>query len=276
MKNKIVLITGATDGIGKQTAHGLVLLGAQVIIHGRNKNRVEETEKQLRIENLACQQEGGELIIDGVTFDLSSIKQVKSFAETIKSKYERIDVLINNAGVYMKERVLTEDGFEMTFAVNHLSHFLLTNELLPLIEKSLEGRIVTVSSIAHQNASLDFDNLNTEKKFSGYGAYSLSKLANVLFSKELAERLKGTVITSNTLHPGVISTKLLVAGFNMSGASVMKGAETSVYLASSSDVKNISGEYFVDKKISRYHTVVDDLTSRKRFWDISLEMISGI
>ncbi len=276
MKNKLVLITGATDGIGKQTARDLALLGAQVIVHGRNKERVEETVRRLRTLPVGGQVKNGELRIDGVTFDLSSLKQVKEFAETIKSKYDRIDVLINNAGIYMKDRELTEDGFEMTFAVNHLSHFLLTNELLPLIKKSPEGRIVTVSSIAHQNTSLDFDNLNAEKKFNAYGAYSLSKLANVLFSKELAERLTGISVASNSLHPGVISTKLLSAGFNISGTSVKKGAETSVYLASSSEAKNISGEYFIDKKISRSHSVVNDLIVRKKFWDVSLEMVRGI
>jgi NAD(P)-dependent dehydrogenase (short-subunit alcohol dehydrogenase family) len=156
--------------------------------------------------------------------------------------------------------------------VNYLSHFLLTNELLPLLKKSSEGRIIHVSSIAHQNAKLEWNNLNAEKYYDAYGAYSLSKLANVLFSKELAERLTGTAITSNSLHPGVISTKLLAAGFNIHGSSLKKGAENSFYLASSQEVKNINGKYFVDKKIARYHSIVDDEAVRKKFWDISCEM----
>ncbi|MCX6169396.1 MAG: SDR family oxidoreductase [Ignavibacteriales bacterium] len=265
MKNKIVLITGSTDGIGKQTAIELALLGAHVIVHGRNKTRVEKTVEELKIENDA-------LRIDGFTFDLSSLHQVKQFSDTIKNQFDHVDVLINNAGVYLKNKTLSDDGFEMTFAVNHLSHFLLTNELLPLLKRSNEGRIIHVSSMAHQNAKLDWNNLNSEKYYDGYGVYSLSKLANIIFSKELSERLNGSNVTSNSLHPGVITTKLLAAGFNISGSSVKRGAENSVFLASAREVKNTTGKYFVDKKISRYNSIVDDESVRKKIWEISSEM----
>jgi NAD(P)-dependent dehydrogenase (short-subunit alcohol dehydrogenase family) len=161
-----------------------------------------------------------------------------------------VDVLINNAGVFMKNRVLSEDGFEMTFAVNHLAHFLLTGLLLPQLKKSSAARIITVSSAAHSNAALDFENLNAERRFDAHGAYALSNLANVLFSKELAVRLEGSGITSNALHPGVISTKMLRKAFGMSGAGVKEGAATSVYLASSPAVEGVTGKYFVYKRRS--------------------------
>lgn len=266
MKNKIVLITGSTDGIGKQTAIELASLGAHILVHGRDINRVEKTVEQLKTEIAALNK------IEGFTFDLSSLQQVKRFADTIKNKFDHIDVLINNAGVYLRNKMLSEDGFEMTFAVNHLSHFLLTNELLPLLRNSNAGRIIHVSSMTHQSAKLEWDNLNAEKHYDAYAVYSLSKLANVLFSKELSERLKGSAVTSNSLHPGVIATKLLATGFSISGSSVIKGAENSVYLASSPEVKNISGKYFVDKKISRYNSIADDESVREKFWNINSEM----
>ena len=266
MKNKIVLITGSTDGIGKQTAVELASLGAHVLVHGRDVTRVEKTVEQLKTENALLSE------IEGFTFDLSSLQEVKQFAARIKDKFEHIDILINNAGVYLRNKMLSDDGFEMTFAVNHLSHFLLTNELLPLLRNSNAGRIIHVSSMTHQSSKLEWDNLNAEKLYDAYGVYSLSKLANVLFSKELSERLNGSGVTSNSLHPGVIATKLLAAGFSTGGSSVKKGAENSVYMASSPEVKNISGKYFVGKKISRYNSIADDESVRKRFWNISSEM----
>jgi len=272
MKNKIVLITGSTDGIGKQTAVELALLGARVLVHGRDVNRVEKTVEQLRTFLPAGKIDNGDLRINGFTFDLSSLQEVKQFAAQIKDKFERIDILINNAGVYLRNKMLSDDGFEMTFAVNHLSHFLLTNELLPLLRNSNAGRIIHVSSMTHQSAKLEWDNLNAEKHYDAYGVYSFSKLANVLFSKELSERMNSSGVTSNSLHPGVIATKLLAAGFSIGGSSVKKGAENSVYLASSPEVKNISGKYFVDKKISRYNSIADDESVRKKFWDVSSEM----
>lgn len=266
MDEKIILITGSTDGIGKQTALELSSLGHKIIIHGRNEKRIAEAineiERSTKNKNLFS-----------ALADLSSLKQVKNLATEIQSKFDHIDVLINNAGVYMNEYVITEDGFEMTFAVNHLSHFLLTNLLIELIKKSKQGRIINVSSIAHQSAEFDFENLNAEKGFSSYGAYALSKFANILFTKALAKKLKNTDTTVNALHPGVISTKLLKAGFNILGASVKKGAETSVYLAVSSEVKNVSGEYFIDKKIEQSHPLTYKEKLWEQLWDISSKMV---
>jgi len=266
MKDKLILITGSTDGIGKQTAVELALMGAQIIVHGRNKERVnlsvQEVQKVSNNKN-----------ISGFTADFSSLKHLRSSLNELKSKLDKIDVLINNAGVYMSSRILSEDGYEMTFAVNHLAHFLLTNELFPQIQKSKNGRIINVSSMTHLSGVLDFNNLNAEKNFNPYGSYCLSKLANVLFSRELANRLDGTGITSNSLHPGVIGTKLLHAAFKARGDSVKKGAETSVHLASSPTVSTISGKYFVDKKIAAHHPIADDGAILKKFWEVSKNMI---
>lgn len=265
MNNRVVFITGATDGIGKQTAFDLAINGFQVIIHGRSIEKCETTLKEIYKQTNSN-------LLSYVYADLSSLKQVRNLAENVLNNFQRLDVLINNAGVYMKERKLTEDGYETTFAVNHLSHFLLTNLLLNLLKKSDDGRIINVSSIAHQNANFDWNNLNSEKSFSPYGAYSLSKLANVLFSNELANQLKGTAVKSNSLHPGVITTKLLRAGFNMTGASVKKGAETSVYLASSAEAAKFNGEYLIDCKISKPHPITKDKEILKKFWKVSEEM----
>lgn len=265
MERKTILITGSTDGIGKQTAIELANLGHKIIIHGKDKNKVEETIAEIK-------QQTGNNNVDYCLADFSSFQQVKKMAKEINERFENLDILINNAGVYMKERILTEDGFETTFQVNHLSHFLLTNLLTELIKKSEEGRIINVSSIAHQSADFDLNNLNGEKYFTPYNAYAVSKFANILFTKMLAEKLSNANITVNALHPGVISTKLLKAGFNITGDSVKKGAETSVYLAVSKEVKNISGEYFINKKIERSHPLTYDKNLLVNFWDISAQM----
>jgi NAD(P)-dependent dehydrogenase (short-subunit alcohol dehydrogenase family) len=265
MNRKTVLITGATDGIGKQTAIELAAKGYRVIIHGRAEGSINNALKE--ISDLT-----GSKFLSTVYADLASLKSVHQLAGEIKNKYPVIDVMINNAGIYMKELKFSEDGYEMTFAVNHLSHFLLTNLLLDLLKKSDDGRVVNVSSAAHQNVKYDWDNLNAEKHFGGYAAYSLSKLANVLFSNELSDRLKGTTVKSNSLHPGVITTKLLRAGFNMSGASVKKGAETSVYLATSDSAASINGEYLIDCKISKPHPISKEKEVLEKFWEVSAKM----
>ncbi len=265
MERKTILITGSTDGIGKQTAIELAHLGHKIIIHGKDRNRIDKTAEEIKKQT-------GNNNIECCLADFSSFRQTIKMAEEIKNKFEYLDVLINNAGIYMKERILTEDGFEKTFQINHLSHFLLTNLLLEFIKNSKQGRIINVSSIAHQSADFDLENLNGEKYFSPYNAYAVSKFANILFTKTLAEKLSNTNVTVNALHPGVISTKLLKAGFNISGASVKKGAETSVYLAVSEEVKKISGEYFIDKRIERSHPLTYDKKLLIQFWNISAKM----
>jgi NAD(P)-dependent dehydrogenase (short-subunit alcohol dehydrogenase family) len=266
MKDKIVLITGASDGIGKQTAIDLAGKRATVILHGRNENRLLKTQEE--VSHLTNNKN-----ISTVTADLSSLKQVRKAAKEIKSKLNRLDVLINNAGVYMKTRILTEDGFETTFAVNHLAPFLLTNLLLELLKQSDSSRIINVSSIAHTRAQLDFENLNGEKSFDAYNAYAVSKLANVLFTYKLADQLKNVGISVNALHPGVISTKLLRAGFNIQGASLKEGASTSVYLASSHKVQNITGKYFVKMVETPSSDDSYNKEYQKKMWDLSSQMV---
>ncbi len=267
MTEKIVLITGSTDGIGKETALQLAKMGATVIMHGRNHH----SGPQVKDEIIAL---SGNQNVEYINADLSVKAKIHNLADFVKTKFGRLDVLINNAGVFMKERVLNEDRLEMTFAVNHVAHYILTGLLLPCLKNSPQGRIVTVSSIAHRNAHLDFSNLQGETKFEPYNAYALSKLANVLFTFHLAVRLKDTAITSNTLHPGVITTKLLKAGFNMSGATLSEGAETSVYLASSPEVEKVTGKYFIKSRVSETSPVAKDEKMQKEFWEIT-ERLSG-
>jgi NAD(P)-dependent dehydrogenase (short-subunit alcohol dehydrogenase family) len=266
--NKTILITGSTDGIGKQTALELAESGARILLHGRNQKEVEATVKEISANTHNHN-------IDFFISDLSSLSQVRELADAIKSKYNSLEILINNAGVFMNDLIITEDGYEMTFTVNHLAPFLLTHLLLDLLKRNPKSRIITVSSIAHQRGKLEFDNLHGEKLFDGYGAYSLSKLANILFTYELADRLAGTGITVNCFHPGVITTKLLRQGFRMTGDSLKEGAETAVYLASSLEVENVSGKYFFKKKPISSSPLTYDTKLRKKFWELS-EQLTGI
>ncbi|GAB4492571.1 MAG: SDR family oxidoreductase [Anaerolineales bacterium] len=259
-KTKIMLVTGASDGIGKATALELARRGALVILHGRSLERLEQTQ-----EEIASQVPGAQTEI--VLADLASLEQVRGLALEVEARFDRLDVLIHNAGVFMKERQLSADGFEMTLAVNHLAPFLLTWELLPLLEESA-ARVVTVSSVAHRRGQIDFDDLNAEKSFDGYRAYAQSKLANILFANELAAITAGKM-TSNSLHPGVITTKLLKAGFDTTGADPASGAATSVYLATSPEVEKISGKYFSDSRLAPLAPQALDLAAQKKLWEIS-------
>lgn len=267
MHGKTVLVTGATDGIGTQTALELAQMGATVIVHGRDPARGASAVEVIR------QRTGS----DRVTFeqaDFSSLRQVRALAERIKATHGRLDVLVNNAGVYMTSHALTEDGFEMTFGVNHLAHFLLTHLLLDLLKASAPARVVTVSSTLHQSGRVDFDNLQLEQNFSTRAAYNNSKLFNLMFSNELAARFGPQVLTSNSLHPGVIATKMLVvaSGAMSGGHSLAQGAETSHYLATSPDVATVTGEYFISKKIASHSRLADDPALRARLWQISAEL----
>lgn len=266
MTNKTILITGATDGIGKQTAIELAKTGSRIIIHGKNEERCKKTVAEIVDKT-------GNSDIDYLSADFASLSQVKEMANSIKLKYSQLDVLINNAGVYENEKIYTFDGYEMTFGVNHLAHFLITILLFNLLKTSAPTRIINVSSIAHTNCDFDLENLNSEKYFDNYNAYAISKAANILFTYKIAESLKGSDVTVNSLHPGVITTKLLEKGFNMQGASLEEGASTSVYLASSTEVNRVTGKYFINSEETNSAPFTYDTKLQENFWNESLKMI---
>jgi retinol dehydrogenase-14 len=220
--------------------------------------------------------------VDLMLADVSSQEQIRRLADEFKEAYPRLDVLINNAGVFRSKRITSADGIEMTFAVNHLAYFLLTNLLLDALKASAPSRIVNVSSGEQRNATIDFDNLQGEKGYKGAKAYSQSKLATILFTYELARRLEGTEVTANCQHPGVVRTNL---GSGVSGVfgfmvraltplmkSPEKGAETSIYLASSPEVEGVSGRYFVKKDEARSSDVSYDKRLARRLWEVSAEL----
>lgn len=266
LQGKSILITGATDGIGKETAHALAAMGARTIIHGRDPRKTARVKEEVIMAS-------GNRNIEIVVADLQAMANVRALADEIRSRVDHLDVLINNAGTYQQTYQKTTDGFEMNFAVNHLAPFLLTNLLLDLIKDSAPARIITVSSSAHKSARIDLENLNAEKKFHGWGAYCLSKLGNLLFTFALARRLEGSGITANALHPGTIDTKML-AKIGLEGKPVEKGAETPVYLASSPEVSNISGEYFRNKQITEPSEAARDQHLQEKFWQISAKMVN--
>lgn len=263
MKGRTVLVTGSTDGIGKATALGLARLGATVLLHGR------DPEKGRRVHEEIARTTGSDEL-DLFIADLSSQKQVRRLAAEVVERHECLHVLINNAGTFQAERKLTEDGLETTLAVNYLAQFLLTHELLDLLEVNSPSRIISVASIAHLNARVDWNNLQGERWYDGFQAYALSKLCIILFTYGLAERLKGSAVTANCLHPGVIRTKLLRAGFgDYPGSTPEKGARTPIYLASSPEVDEVSGKYFMDCKPARSSPLSYSKDLQERFWELA-------
>uniref|UniRef100_A0A8C5M4T4 Retinol dehydrogenase 14 n=1 Tax=Leptobrachium leishanense TaxID=445787 RepID=A0A8C5M4T4_9ANUR len=283
MRGKTVIITGANCGIGRATAAELLREQARVILACRDLGRAEEAARELRLES----QGAGEVIIKEL--DLSSLRSVRRFCQEVVKEEPHLDVLINNAGIFQCPYMNTEDGFEMQFGVNHLGHFLLTHLLLSLLKSSAPSRIVVVSSKLYKYGEINFDDLNSEKSYSKSFGYSRSKLANILFTRELARRLEGTGVTVNSLHPGIVRTNLgryinipilIKPLFNVVSWAFFKspaeGAQTSVYLASSADVEGVSGKYFGDcKEEELLPKAMDDLVARK-LWDISEIMVGLI
>lgn len=258
----MILITGATDGIGMETARQLARLNQPLVVHGRSEQKLAQLRAQLL--ELAPNNQ-----FHFVCADFSDLSQVRRMADSLTAQLPRLDVLINNAGVYLRQRELSAQGFEKTLAVNHLAHFLLTLALLPLLKKSPGPRVVTVSSIAHRNGHLDFTDMHATRAYDPYQAYANSKLANALFARELARR--ESWLCSNSLHPGVIDTKLLHTGFNMQGASLAQGAETSVYLAVADAGGKVSGKYFDRCVASQTADEVENPVLAERLWQWSAE-----
>jgi NAD(P)-dependent dehydrogenase (short-subunit alcohol dehydrogenase family) len=266
--SKTILITGATDGIWKQTALELAHMGHHIIVHGRSAQRTDNVVQEIQRTTKNPR-------IDSLIADFTSLDDVSKLAAKVQQKYDRLDILINNAGVYMTQRVLTPDGYETTFAVNHLAHFLLTNLLLDLIKANAPARIITVSSGTHRSGQIQWDNLQGEKHYSGYDAYSRSKLANVLFAYELASRSQGSRVTSNALHPGVIHTKLLKAGWGGGGDNLARGAETIVYAATAPELEGVTGRYFDNRRETESSSATHDKMLRRELWNVSARLVGS-
>ena len=271
MHGKVCVVTGANSGIGRVAALELAERGATVVLVCRNEARGAPV-----LEEMARRRGSGNATL--LTADLSSQRQVRQVAAAFLERFDRLDVLINNAGVAgWGTRLVTEDGLETTFAVNHLAPFLLTSLLLDRLRASAPARVITVSSAAHRNGGLDFDDLQGERHYSGFGAYSRSKLANVLFTRELSRRLEGTGVTANCLHPGVVATGIFrnlprwmrVVFSSPLVLSPEQGADTMLYLATAPEVDEVSGRYFVRRKPARTSRASQDAAAARRLWEAS-------
>lgn len=274
MQGKVCVVTGATGGIGRITARELACQGATVIIVGRERERGESTVAEAHAVGAAA--------AIFIAADLSSQEQVRRLAAEVVDRYPRIDVLVNNAGGMFRRRNLSADGIEMTFALNHLSYYLLTHLLLPALVRAPAARIVNVASEAHRGVDLDFDNLQGEQGYRGLRAYKRSKLANICFTFELARHLEGSHVTANALHPGFVATDIgarsdwiatiawrLVSFFAI---DVEKGAQTSIHLAASDTVEGVNGRYFSDCQTVTPSAPALQQSVQRRLWDMSAAM----
>lgn len=264
MTRKKILITGSTDGIGKQAAFNLALKGHQVIIHGRKKEKVDQTIEKIKTETNNQQ-------ITGNVADFESLQAVKEMAEKISEDHPDLDVLLNNAGIMQNSKEFTEDGFEKTFGVNYLAPFLLTRLLFPVLSRPGDTRIINVSSMIHAS-SIDFENLQGEKSFDGSEAYGLSKLCNILFTYKLAREYSTDNVVTHCLHPGVINTKLLRENFGSIGNPVEEGASNLEHAATAGNLKHITGKYFKDQKAQSTANISYDHEIQDKLWKISDKM----
>jgi NAD(P)-dependent dehydrogenase (short-subunit alcohol dehydrogenase family) len=279
MQGKTVLITGANSGIGKETAVALARAGATVVFTSRDPQKGEQAAADIR------RRSGADVAL--MPLDLASFPSIRALADDFLQRYDQLHLLINNAGLILTERTETEQGFETTFGVNHLGHFLLTQLLLDRIKASAPARIVNVASAAHRFArsGLDFDDLQLTNSYGGMQAYGRSKLANIYFTRELARRLQGTGVTVNALHPGSVNTGFSHDGDTNSLYSFLwsiakpflrspeKGAQTSIYLASGPELDGITGKYFADSKETEPTSIAQDDEAARRLWTASEQLI---
>ncbi len=279
MKEKVCLVTGATSGIGRATAVTLMQMGANTILVGRDREKCEKVLKKAQKINSNAKAEY-------IIADLSSKRDIRRLADEFNSKYDRLDVLVNNAGAKFVQRSTTVDGYEMSFALNHLAYFLLTHLMLDRLKATGRSRIVNVSSGAHGGAVIDFEDLQSEKGYVGKAAYNRSKLANLLFTYELSRKLDGTGITVNAVAPGGVITNFCrnngwvswskhvlahILARNLIGPK--KASETIIYLCTSPDVEGVSGQYFFDKRLIKSSRESYDEQSAKRLWEESLKLV---
>jgi NAD(P)-dependent dehydrogenase (short-subunit alcohol dehydrogenase family) len=278
MSDKVCLVTGANSGIGKAIATGLARMGATVVIVCRHAGRGEKARRQI-VERTGCGN------VELLLADLSIQQSIHDLAATFRSRYSRLDVLVNNAAILTRTRRVTADGLEMQFAVNHLAYFLLTHLLLDVLKQSAPSRIVNLASTAHSRGRLDFDDLQGERDYQGWQTYANTKLANIVFTYELARRLEGTGVTANCVHPGVIYTGLMrhfstiVSVFWTLLQAFFKkpeeGADTPLYLASSPEVRDVSGRYFKYRAPLGTSAVSNDREVQRRLWEAS-ESLTGV
>ena len=275
LSGRVCLVTGGTRGIGRATLDGLAALEARLVLLCRRPEDGERVAKELAQAHRAPR-------ADVVAVDLSSQASIREAAEDVRARYPALHVLINNAGVIPRQRETTVDGLEMQFAVNHLAYFLLTNLLLDRLAAGAPARVVNVSSGAHQGGTLDFADLQSVRRYDPVRVYGRTKLANVLFTYELARRVRSTGVTVNCLHPGVIATQLLADYMNVPlvggaiartfGAEPTEGADTMVYLAASPEVEGVTGRYFVGRRETRSSPTSYDETLQRRLWDESARL----
>ena len=278
LQNKTCIVTGATAGIGLATVKALAEMGATVVGVSRNPKKCQVAEARIRKET-------GNLVVDFMVADLSSQAQICQLAVDFQRRHPRLDMLVNNAGAFFIKRRVSVDGFEMTFALNHLNYFLLTQLLLDTLKASAPARVVNVSSNAHYGSPLDFNNLQLEQNYGGMRAYGRSKFANILFTYELARRLVGSGVTANTLHPGFVRThigrdngvlgQLIQPFIFLRALSPEEGARTGIYLATSPEVANVSGEFFFRNKAVCSDPATYDQDAAQRLWEIS-EEVTGL
>jgi NAD(P)-dependent dehydrogenase (short-subunit alcohol dehydrogenase family) len=276
MAGKVCLVTGATGGIGLITAQKLAAQGARVVVVSRSAAKCAEAVTQIKAQT-------GNNQVTYLAGDLSGMAQVRSVAEQFLAQYDRLDVLVNNAGAVFANRQVSADGYEMTMALNHLNYFHLTTLLLDRLLASAPARIVNVSSDAHKMASIHFDDLMSEKKYSAFSVYGMSKLANVLFTYELARRLEGSGVTANALHPGFVASNfgrsnggmwnMFMPVVQLFAINPQAGAATSIYLASSPAVAGVSGQYFDKQRPVKSSPASYDTAAQRRLWEVSAALV---